>query len=332
MSATGVEPAVLVSPAADTDPVTPTGPVRRRRVRRDGRLGRFTPYGLALPTLAVLLLVFGYPIYRLMQMSFQAVLSQNLFRKVPPSWVGLRQYTSVLTDSQFWTVALRTVVFTLATVVVSVVAALLMALLLNRISRWAKILLTTVLMFVWSVPQIVSIKLFAWLTDPNFGIVNWLLNLIPGVHMDKHDWFLNPHQGLAVASTVVIWGAIPFLAITLHAGMTMVPKELLEAARMDGASAWRVFRAVTMPILRPLIIIVTTLSIVWDIQVFNQIWILRNNAPGEAYWTLAIFTYNTAISGSNYNLASAIGVITVLLMLGVMVFYIRQIFRIGDND
>ena len=85
-------------------------------------------------------------------------------------------------------------------------------------------------------------------------------------------------------------------------------------------------------ILRPLLVIVTTLSIIWDIQVFNQIWVLRGGQPGSSYWTLSIFAYDTAINETNYELASAIGVITVLLMLGVMVFYMRQIFRIGDND
>jgi len=266
-------------------------------------------------------------------MSFQAVSPHNLFRTdLPPDWVGFLQYTRVLKNSEFWIVTERTVIFTIATVVASVGLSLLIALLLNHISKWAKVLLTTVMIFVWSVPQIVSIKLFAWLTDPNFGVINWLLDKLPGVSMAKHDWFLDPHQGLAVASSVVVWGAIPFLAITLHAGMTMVPKELLEAATMDGANAWRSFRAVTLPILRPLLVIVTTLSIVWDIQVFNQIWILRNGQPGEPYWTLSVFTYDTAINGTNYFLASAIGVLTVLLMLGVMVFYIRTIFRIGDND
>jgi N,N'-diacetylchitobiose transport system permease protein len=150
--------------------------------------------------------------------------------------------------------------------------------------------------------------------------------------MDKHDWFRDPHAGLAVAGAVVIWGAIPFLAITLHAGMTMVPKELIEAARVDGANPWQRFRAVTWPILRPLFTIVTTLSIVWDIQVFNQIWILRHGQPEPGYQTIGIYTYMTAIQGTQYSVASAIGVVTVLLMLGVMVFYIRQIFWIGDND
>ena len=113
----------------------------------------------------------------------------------------------------------------------------------------------------------------------------------------------------------------------------MVPKELTEAARMDGASAWRTFRAVTLPILRPLLVIVTTLSIIWDIQVFNQIWVLRGGQPGADLLDAAASSPTTPRSTStNYELASAIGVITVLLMLGVMVFYMRQIFRIGDND
>ena len=320
MSATEVE----LEPAAVEAP----RPRRRRRRMRGG----WVPYGLAVPTVAVIALVFGYPAWRLIQMSFQKVSGHNLFRSVPPDWVGFYQYAQVLKNSEFWVVTERTVVFTIATVVASIGLSLLIALLLNHVSKWAKVLLTTVMIFVWSVPQVVSIKLFAWLTDPNFGVVNWLLDKLPGVSMAKHDWFLDPHQGLAVASSVVIWGAIPFLAITLHAGMTMVPKELLEAARMDGANAWRTFVAVTLPILRPLLVIVTTLSIVWDIQVFNQIWILRNGQPGEPYWTLSVFTYDTAINGTNYFLASAIGVLTVLLMLGVMVFYIRTIFRIGDND
>jgi N,N'-diacetylchitobiose transport system permease protein len=266
-------------------------------------------------------------------MSSQGKTAHNLFRDVGASWVGFKQYKLALNDSMFWTVTLRTVIFTLAVVVASVVLAMLVALLLNHCSRWAKITLTTVLMFVWAVPQIVSIQLFRWLTDPDFSVVNWLLAKVPGMGgMAKHDWFRDPHQGLAVAGAVLVWGAIPFLAITLHAGMTMVPKELTEAAEIDGANAWRRFRAVTIPVLRPLLVIITTLSVIWDIQVFNQIFLLRNQSPEQSYWTLAVYARNVAFAGSNYYLGSAIGVITVLLMLGVMIFYIRQIFRIGDYE
>jgi N,N'-diacetylchitobiose transport system permease protein len=328
MTATGI-PATASRPQPEIDP--PDTPAAGKHGRRGSQFNRMTPYWLALPTLVIVLGVFGYPFFQMIKMSFQKVLSQNLFRPVPPSWVGFQNYESILNNSQFWTVTLRTVTFTVAAVAASVLLGLLIASLLNRISRWARITFTVVLMFVWSVPQIVSIEIFNWLVDPNFSVVNWLLSKL-GFNMLKHDWFRDPHQGLSVAATVVIWGAVPFLAITLYAGMSLVPRELTEAARMDGASAWRTFRAVTLPIIRPLLVIVTTLSVIWDIQVFTQIWLMRSGQPGSSFWTLSIYTYDTAIAGTNYNLASAIGVITVLLMLGVMVFYMRQIFRIGDND
>jgi N,N'-diacetylchitobiose transport system permease protein len=333
MSATDIEAAIPGVPGIGVDAdiaAAETG--RRRRRGRPGRSDKVLPYWLSLPTIVIVLAVFGYPFVKMIIMSFQEKSLRNLFRDVGPTWAGLKQYRAVFSDSDFWTIVLRTVVFTVAVVVASVVLSLLVALLLNHCSRWAKIMLTTVLMFVWAVPQIVSIQLFSWLTDPDFSVINWLLSKLPGVDLMKHDWFRDPHQGLAVAGIVVVWGAIPFLAVTLHAGMTMVPKELNEAAEIDGANAWRRFRAVTLPVLRPLLIIITTLSVIWDIQVFNQIFLLRHQSPEQSYWTLAVYVRNVAIQGSNYFLASAIGVITVLLMLGVMIFYIRQIFRIGDYE
>jgi N,N'-diacetylchitobiose transport system permease protein len=331
MSATGID-ATRTSPRAVEPPGIGGDDALVRSKRRRDRSDRMIPYWLSLPTLVVVLAVFGYPFVKMIIMSFQEKSLHNLFRDVGPSWAGFKQYKIVLSDPDFWTVVLRTLVFTLAVVVASVVLSMLVALLLNSCSRWAKIFLTTVLMFVWSVPQIVSIQLFGWLTDPDFSVINWLLSKIPGVDMSKHDWFRDPHQGLAVAGAVVVWGAIPFLAVTLHAGMSMVPKELNEAAEIDGANAWRRFRAVTLPILRPLLVIVTTLSVIWDIQVFNQIFLLRHQSVDASYLTLAIYARDTALQASNYYLGSAIGVITVLLMLGVMVFYIRQIFRIGDDE
>jgi N,N'-diacetylchitobiose transport system permease protein len=330
MSATGIE-------ATRTRDVQPSGPgdadtrlVRGKR-RRD-RTDKLIPYWLSLPTLLIVVAIFGYPFVKMIIMSFQEKSAHNLFRDVGPTWAGLKNFKEVFSDGRFWTITVRTVVFTVLVVVASVVLAMLVALMLNHSSRWAKILLTTVLMFVWSVPQIVSIQLFGWLTDPDFSVINWLLSKL-GFNMIHHDWFRDPHQGLAVAGVVVVWGAIPFLAITLHAGMSMVPKELNEAAEIDGANAWRRFRAVTLPILRPLLVIITTLSVIWDIQVFNQIYLLRHQSPEETYWTLAVYTRNVALGGGgNYFLGSAIGVITVLLMLVVMIFYIRQIFRIGDYE
>ena len=111
-----------------------------------------------------------------------------------------------------------------------------------------------------------------------------------------------------------------------------MPRELKEAAAIDGANAWHVFRAVTLPILRPLLGIVTTLSVIWNFQVFTQVWTLRFGKPELDYQTLATYAYSQAFQNGKYGLGSAVSIITVLLILGVMAFYVRQMFKIGEAD
>ncbi|MGN6605950.1 MAG: carbohydrate ABC transporter permease, partial [Jatrophihabitans sp.] len=236
-----------------------------------------------------------------------------------------------LTSSEFWTVLRRTVLFTAANVVISLVLGLGIALLLNRVSRWARIMLTAVLLFVWAVPSTVSTQIFAWLFNNQYGIVNYLLDRLPGVHMHGHDWFADPHQGLAVVSLVVVWGAIPLLAISLHAGMTQIPHEVVEAARCDGANPWQVFRNVTLPFLRPLLAILGTLSVIWDFGVFNQIWFMRNGHPEPGYQTLGIYMYANGVGSSHYNVGATVGVLMMVGLLAVIVVYIRQLLAIGDE-
>src|SRR6185295_4146204 len=175
-----------------------------------------------------------------------------------------------------------------------------------------------------------SSQIFVWMVDADFGVLNWLIDQIPGVDFAKHSWFADSTQGWIVITALVVWQGLPFLAITLYAGLTQVPRELIEAATVDGANAWHVFRAVTLPILRPLLGIVTTLSIIWNIQVFTQVWVVRFGKPELDYQTLATYAYSQAFVQGKYGYGSVVSIVTVVLMLGVMAFYIRQMFRIGD--
>ena len=131
---------------------------------------------------------------------------------------------------------------------------------------------------------------------------------------------------------IVVWGAVPFIAVTTYAALTQVPQELVEAARLDGAGGRQVFFGITLPSIRPVLLIVTVLSIIWDFSVFNQIWILRNGAPEPGYRTLAIYAYTQAYSKHEYGYASAVAVVTVLLLLAVMVVYIRQLVKSGETQ
>ncbi len=304
---------------------TPTRPSRRRRIS-------LTPYGLALPTLVVLGALLAYPIIKMVILSLQKMTQRNLFLGTDPAWVGFANYTEVLQNGFFWAVVLRTVVVAAICVVASVVLGLAVALLMMRVSGWVRIAMIVAMMLVWSMPQLVSTQIFYWLVDSDFGVVNWLLNLIPGLNFTNHSWFVDSTEGWAVVIVLVVWGAIPFLAISLYAGLSQVPKELVEAAVVDGAGAWSVFRNVRFPIIRPLVVIVTTLSVIWDMGIFTQAYVIRTAKPELDYYNLAIYAYQEAFAKSHYSQGAAISIITVVLMLGVMAFYIRQMFTIGDAD
>jgi N,N'-diacetylchitobiose transport system permease protein len=322
MAAVGVEPVDTLGPPGD-------GGIKRRLGRRPFEK---TPYLLIIPTLAAIGLTLGVPLYKIITLSFHHQTKRELYTGASPDFVGFQNYSNVLQNSEFWSVVERTFVVTIILVVLSVGISILMALLLNRVSRWVRTPLFALLMFVWAIPQIVTVELFSWFVDPNFGVFNYMMKKIGFSSFDKHDWFVDPKQGWAVIIALVVWGAIPFLTVTLSAGMSMVPKELGEAAKMDGANPFQVFRAVTYPVLKPLLIIVTSLSVIWDFQLFNQVYAIRNLKPEVDYQVLGVYSYTQAFGHSDYGLGSAISVLTVLAMLGMMVFYVRQMLRIGDGD
>ncbi|GAA4704286.1 carbohydrate ABC transporter permease [Phytohabitans rumicis] len=302
-------------------------PIRVRR-RRPNRM----PLLLTMPALVLLAGLLAYPLARMLVLSFQDMQLRNLFAGTSPPWVGFENYKEILTDGVFWSVVRRTAIFTVVSVAISVVLGMAVALLMRRVSKPVRLAMMVAMMFVWAIPQLVSAQIFKWMVDADFGVVNYMIDQIPGVDFANHSWFADPIQGWAVITTLVVWAGIPFLAITLNAGLTQVPRELTEAATVDGAGPWQTLRHITLPILRPLIIIVTTLSVIWNFGLFTQVWVVRDSKPEQEYQTLATYAFTQAFGRNEYSLGSAISVITVLLMLGVMAFYVRQMFMIGDVD
>ena len=301
----------------------------RGRTKRD-RL----PYLLMAPAVVVVVGLMAYPLYKLVMLALQRTSLAGSYSPTPPApkFVGFANFSQVLGDSTYWQVVLHTVLFTAVAVAASMGISLSVALLMRRVSGWVRILVTISMVSVWAVPSIVATQVFDWLIDSDFGVVNYLIDRLPGVTFQHHSWFSSPSQGWSVIVALVLWGAIPFLALTLYAGLTQVPPELVEAATIDGAGSWQILRNVIIPILRPVLIITTTLSVIWDFGLFNQIFVLRNTQPEQSYWTVAIYAYEKAFAQSNYNIGATITLVTTALMIGVMVFYIRQMIKIGEAD
>ncbi|WP_330332539.1 sugar ABC transporter permease [Streptomyces sp. NBC_00536] len=291
-----------------------------------------TPWLLLAPCLLVIALVMGYPLFRLVSLSFQSFGKSELWGFKEAKFVGFDNFSKFLGDGVFWTVVLRTVIFAVGAVILTMVIGMLIALLLQKVSGWVKALINIALVASWGMPIIVATAVFKWLFDSGYGVLNYLLSKLPGVDMIGHNWFASGPQGLAVIMLLVVWGAVPFVVITLSAGLTQVPKELEEAARLDGAGAWGVFRHVTLPILKPVLVMLTTLSVIWDMGVFPQVFVMRNGNPEAEFQLLTTYSYQQAFVVNDYSGGSAIALVTVLLLLGVVAVYMRQMLKIGEVE
>ena len=298
---------------------------RRRWWRRAGLL----PYALIAPSVAVIVGVLAFPLGMLGWLSLQKYGLRELIAH-QGQWVGLDNYRLILTDALFYQVVFRTLFFTVACVALTLILSTLIALLLLRVRRAIRVLIASALVFVWATPVVVTIDIWQWMFDYEFGVINYLLTQLHFGNYLHHNWFDNPVQGLSVIVLIVVWGAIPFVTITLFAGLLQMPGDVIDAARVDGANAWQSFWHVTAPILKPIFLIVTCLSTIWDFSVFNQIYILLNGRPSSDYFTIAIYGYRESFGVTKYGLGASIAVVMVLILVAVTFLYVRETLKVAD--
>jgi N,N'-diacetylchitobiose transport system permease protein len=311
-----------------------TGKWPRRRRLTWARVGRASvPYWLILPVVAVLGALLAYPIYRLVVLSLQKYTLFELIRH-KGVWVGLDNFSSVLHDQVFWHTLLRTVIFAAVNVALTIVLGLLIAQLLVRVGTWVRILVSSGLVLAWAMPPVVAVQVWWWMTNPQNGVVNWFLSelRIFGDYY-RHDWYGTTFSQLALVTLLIVWGALPFVAITLYAALSQVPRELVEAAEIDGAMPWRVFKDVTLPILTPVLLILTSLSILWDFGVFTQAYLLIGAAhitPGN--YLMSVYLFVEGFQKSDYGRGSAISILMLVVVAALSFFYVRKMVRVGEVD
>ena len=317
----------LPTPAAA---VPPTPGARRRPLTFRRVLDASVPYLLVLPVVAVIVLVLGYPLYKLGVLSFQQYGLPELITRTG-SWIGFDNYTSVLRDDVFWDTLVRTIVFTAVNVGLTMVLGTLIALLLTRVGSITRVLLTAGLVLVWSMPVVVAVQIWYWITNFQNGVLNYVLTQLHVGDYFQHDWYATTFSKLAMVTLLVVWGALPFVTITLYAGLTQVPQELVEAAEIDGAASWRVFRDVTFPILRPLFLILTSLSIIWDFGVFTQPYLLIGASHVDASnYLMGVYVFIEGYAHSDFGRGAAISMLMLLIVAVLSVFYVRQMVRMGN--
>ncbi|MFJ2368329.1 carbohydrate ABC transporter permease [Microbacterium sp. NPDC087665] len=314
-------PVIDVEVAPQATPQQPAPRTRPRRVR-----GALLPYFLITPLLVAVMIALGWPLLQQFLMSLQKFgLAQQFGAE--PEWVGLANYAKILTDPAMWVVFIRSVLFCAVCASLSMVIGMLLALLLTKVSTWARIALQVTLLLVWATPALVTMVIWQWLFDARYGLVNWILARIGFPDMAGFPWTSAPMGVFTIAAITVIWGSLPLIVFMIYSALTQVPNEVLEAAQLDGAGPWTRFRHVTLPLITPAVMIVGLLQIVWDLRVFTQIYVLQQAGVSiEETNLLGTYIYRIGIGQGEYGDASALATIVLILTLLLTWKYIAKMF------
>lgn len=302
---------------------------RSARAFADRRLPAFllmTPGGL------LLLAVTFIPLVVMIWMAFTDYDKRSLFTGAY-SIVGFDNFIDILTDDEFWWSFIRTILFTASLVIGSLVIGVGISHLMTRLGSKVRTVVTIVLIFTWAMPNVAASLVWNWLFQPGYGVFNWILTQLRVFgDMTNVDWGSNTWLAFTSIWLLVVWQAVPFLALTVYAAETQVAPEYKEAARLDGASERHIYFAVTLPFLKPTILLVTILSVIWDFNVFNQIWLVSGGGPDGTTSTLGVFTYITAFVSFDLGTGAALALITAILLASMTSVYIRHLIRSGEDD
>jgi len=274
---------------------------------------------MALPLIFLAALV-GYPLV-------YGVLLSLEHRSVgkPATFIGLENFITDFHDPIFWRVAVNTFVYTIAATLLKMVGGLALALAMNQHFRM-KNLIRALLLLPFIVPTVLSTVAWMWMLDPAFSVVNRLLIAV-GATPPGPSWLGNPV--LAMFSIIMIntWRGLPFYGITLLAGLQTVSPELYEAATIDGASGWQRFRFVTLPLLKPIILIVTLFSVIFTFADFQLVYVLTHGGPQNATQLFATYAFDIGMGAGQLGLGASVALMmlpALALLIVALTLYMRR--------
>ncbi|MFC7877676.1 carbohydrate ABC transporter permease [Isoptericola sp. NPDC057391] len=309
---------------------TQAGNLRRAQAQRAARADRhqysraerWRRRGPLLPALIFTIVVTQIPFLVTIWYSLH---SRNLLRPESDLFVGLSNYVDIARDSVFRQTALNSVIITLGCVLVAMVLGIVLAILLDRPFRGRGVARTLLITPFLIMPVASSVLWSMAMLNPTYGLFNWTLGL---VGIDPVDW-TSTYPIVAILMALV-WQWTPFMMLLVLAGLQAQPKDVLEAAAMDGAGWWRTFASITLPQLRRYIELGVLLGIIYVVNTFDQIYLMTAGGPGTASANLPFYIYQRAFLGFDVGQAAAMGVVVVIATIIVASAALRLIFRSFD--
>lgn len=299
---------------------------RRRHWYSQGLNGPLLVVVLLIPSFILLIGVIFYPLFNTILLSFQSL---NLALPFENHWVGLANYGKILTNPifDFWHSVSFSALYSISSTIIAFAIGFAFALLLNQRLRF-QLVWRGLALVPWVIPYVVVAYLFFYMFNSQYGIINQVLtsiNLFGWQPFPQPLAWFGGEGRLAIIATIfaAIWNKFPFFTLMLLAGLQTIPQDLLDAATVDGAGAWGRFWHVTVPGLRGIIVITTTLQFIWGLNEFAIIWAMTNGGPGNATNNIVINIYRTGFIDESISYAATMGVLWLLMLLVFTYFYIR---------
>jgi multiple sugar transport system permease protein len=298
---------------------------RSTKIRKRGLLSyqtkmRLLPLAYVAPATALFALLMLYPMVAVLRYS----LLDRAITKKDAAFVGLENYQTTFSDPVFWQAAGHTLYFTVMSVIFHLLIGLAFALMLNseRINPTIRNILRVLYILPWLFTAVIIAIIWRLLLDPE-GVINGVLMSLHIVDF-KVEWFSSPNTALHALTFVNIWAGYPLYMVSLLAGLQGIPRDLYDAASIDGANAFQKFRHVTIPQLTPIMISIALLDFIWTMQVFALVWMTTGGGPIYITEMLSTYTYKLAFSRYQFSLASASAVCILILSMSMTYFYIKH--------
>ncbi len=279
--------------------------------------GNSLAYCLITPGLIIIMGVFLCPILYSMVISFCDV----IFSKNVTQFVGFQNYIDMLKDSYFMKSMGLTLYFTILTVAFEIVLGVAMAMVLNQ-DFFGRGFVRGIMILPWALPSVVNAIMWKWIFDPNYGALNALL-VQTNVIEEYQVWMSQPDSALNLMIFANVWKETPYVVLLTIAALSNIPKELYESAKVDGANAWVAFWKITVPLIKPVVLILAITKTIWAIQTYELPLILTGGGPANATQLITLFIHKNTFKFQNFGYGSAMSYTLTLITFLLSYLYIR---------